>query len=134
MPLTTGIGVTGRVAPTTLLTASAERVHWSAANDGLTSAARDTWQVSGGMEWDAIQLAGRDIPLRVGARQRDLPFAWEGSGWAVERAVTAGLGVRLGAGLAALDLAGERGTRGGDGAGIDESFWRISFTATVLGR
>ena len=37
-------------------------------------------------------------------------------------------------GAARLDLSMERGTRGSDAAGLKESYWRLLFSATVLGR
>jgi hypothetical protein len=40
----------------------------------------------------------------------------------------------LGGGAASVDLSGERGWRGGDSAGIDESFWRVSLSLSLLGR
>jgi hypothetical protein len=134
MPITVSLGVTGRVGPGSLVTVSGERAGWSAANDGLTRPARDTWFVSAGLEWDALRIAGRDIPLRLGARHKELPFAFEGEDWAAERSLTAGLGIRMAGDFAQLDLSAERGSRGGEAIGIEESFWRLAFTATVLGR
>ena len=65
-----------------------------------------------------------------------LPFRWDGadSAFPDERALTAGIGARLGRGAAMLDAAVERGTRGGDAAGFEEPFWRGSVSVTLFAR
>ena len=45
-----------------------------------------------------------------------------------------GIGLVLGGGATLTDVALERGWRGGDGAGLEESFWRVILSVTVLGR
>src|SRR5690606_22267139 len=94
--------------------------------------ARDAWSVQGGLEWDAIQLRQRPLPVRLGFRQAALPFSWSqpsaSTDWASERAVTGGLGLVLAGGATLGDFAVERGWRGGDSAGLDESFWRMTFS------
>ncbi len=141
LPATVAVGASGRVTPTTLLAVSGRWSGWGAADDALTEVggARDTWSLGGGVEWDAITVGQQVFPVRVGGRFATLPFAWgvddqQGAAWVDERGLTAGAGVRLAGGAGQVDLALERGARGGEGAGLSESFWRIAVSLTVLGR
>ena len=83
-----------------------------------------------------IQFARKSLPLRLGGRYAELPFRWSGasSAFPTERAVSLGAGYSLGGRAALLDAAAERGWRGGSAAGIDESYWRFSFSVRVLAR
>jgi hypothetical protein len=75
------------------------------------------------------------VPLRLGARYATLPFRWDAqSDWGAERALTGGFGIYLAGGAARTDIGIERGTRGGSDFGVDESFWRLGVSLTVLGR
>ncbi|HYH82187.1 MAG TPA: hypothetical protein VEX86_20430, partial [Longimicrobium sp.] len=70
-----------------------------------------------------------------GARYGQLPFRWTGTAeFPNERAVTAGFGLGFGGGAALIDASAERGWRGGSAAGVDEPYWRFSFSLQVLGR
>jgi hypothetical protein len=140
LPLQLAVGASGRVTPNTQVALSGRWSGWSSVDDGFVTegGARDTWSVAGGVEWEAIRMGDRMIPLRLGARHALLPFRWNGDGpqsdWADERVLTLGTGLRLAGGAASLDAGLERGSRGGDQAGIDESFWRMAFSLTVFGR
>jgi hypothetical protein len=140
LPVSLDVGGSARIASNTLLALSAGWAGWSSADAALTGVggARDTWKVHGGVEWDAIVAGDRTFPLRLGARYAALPFRWGAPGsaddWAAERALTAGLGAVLAGGAARGDIAVERGERGGEEAGITESYWRTVFSITVLGR
>jgi hypothetical protein len=74
----------------------------------------------------------------VGARYATLPFRWgpesAGAAFPSEKALTAGLGARLAGGAAQVDLGGERGWRGGGDSVLDESYWRMTLSLTLLGR
>lgn len=73
--------------------------------------------------------------MRVGGRYAELPFRWSADvEFPDERAVTGGIGMLFSGGAAALELGGERGWRGGSAAGLDESFWRMSLSLSLLGR
>lgn len=142
-PLTVDAGASARVTQNTLLALSGRWAGWSAADGDLAASggARDAFSGAGGVEYEGLRFAGRVIPLRLGARYAQLPFRWEGAAggdndFPTERAVTAGLGTRFtsAGGIALVDVAGERGWRGGDAAGFDESFWRISLTLSLLAR
>lgn len=140
LPLTLDVGASGRLAPRALLVLNAQWAGWSAADDELatTGGARDSWTVAGGVEMGPATPAQRSFPVRVGARYGRLPFRWgstsEGNAFPDERALTAGLGARLAGGAAQVDLAGERGWRGGGDAVLDESYWRLGLSLTLLGR
>lgn len=140
LPATATLGATGRVSTGLLLAASAGWSRWSALNSALTSqgGARDTWAVRGGVEWDALEIAGRVVPLRLGARSQQLPFRWGTqaglSDFATERAISGGTGVVLAGGATRADLGVERGARGREGDGLSETFWRFTFSVSVLGQ
>jgi long-subunit fatty acid transport protein len=139
LPLSASFGASGRVLANTLVAVSGGWTGWSSADGELRSGrARDTWSLGGGIEWEALRLGDRVIPFRVGGRFAALPFSWPAQpgedNWVDERALTGGLGLRLAGGAALADLAVERGWRGGADVGLEESFWRLGVSLTVLGR
>lgn len=141
LPAAVHVGASGRVSAGTVLALAGEWTGWSAADDDLADVggARDAWSVSTGVEWDSPAREGRpSFPLRLGARWAELPFRWGseagGDGFPGERALTAGAGARLAGGAALADLAAERGWRGGGDASLDESYWRLTLSLTLLGR
>ena len=138
LPVTVDLGASARVTGNVLLAASGRWAGWGAAADDITNrgGARDALNLSGGVEYDGLTLLGQTLPLRLGARVARLPFRWAGTDTAFpdERALTAGIGARLGRGAAMLDAAVERGSRGGDAAGFEEPFWRGSLSVTLFAR
>lgn len=140
LPVTLQAGGSARVAESLLAAVSADWAGWSSLDAQLagTGGARDAWSVQGGLEWDGIRFRTRPVPVRLGARQAALPFSWSqpsaATDWTTERALTGGLGLVLAGGATVGDVAVERGWRGGDSAGLDESFWRVTLSVTVLGR
>ncbi|HET7234373.1 MAG TPA: hypothetical protein VFJ16_30445, partial [Longimicrobium sp.] len=137
-PLRADVGASARLNPSTMLAASASWTGWSSLNDELSASggSRDAASVTAGVEYTGVTFARKTIPLRLGARYGQLPFRWQGAGTAFpnEKAVSAGLGWSLGGRAALIDAAAERGWRGGGSAGIDEPYWRFSFSLQVLGR
>lgn len=146
LPVTLDVGASARITQRTQAAASVRFAQWSSMNDellddrgsggaGYGGGAQDALQVSGGLEYEGIRFLGRPVPVRVGGRYAKLPFRWSAeSEFPDERAITGGLGILFGGGAAALELGGERGIRGGDAAGLEESFWRVSFSLALLGR
>jgi len=136
MPLTVDAGAVGRLAENLELATSVRWAGWSANNEELASrgGARDALTVAGGVEYDGLSVLNTPIPLRVGARLNQLPFRWDDGEFADERALTGGIGFRLGRGTAQVDLSAERGWRGGDAAGFEEPYWRGAVTFSILGR
>jgi hypothetical protein len=145
LPLTFDAGASARITQRTLAAVSVRYAQWGSANDvlseggegpaGYGAGSQDALQVSGGLEYEGIRFLGRPIPLRVGGRFAQLPFRWNANAeFPEERAVTGGIGILFGGGAAAIELGGERGWRGGDTAGLEESFWRMSLSLQLLGR
>ncbi|HEX8395152.1 MAG TPA: hypothetical protein VF665_22585 [Longimicrobium sp.] len=136
LPLTVDGGASAQISQATRLAASVRWSGWSAAGENFVTAdqARDVMQAGGGIEYSGLRFLNRPLPVRLGARWAQLPFRYGTGEFADERALTAGLGVVIGGGQATLNLSGERGMRGGDAAGIDESFWRVAFSLSLLGR
>ena len=139
LPLVARVGATGRIAQNLLVAVGGSYDGWSALDEALASegGAQDSWSANAGIEWDALSLQARPLPIRLGARTGTLPFRWRpelASEFATESALTAGAGIVLAGGAVRPDFAFEFGNRGGDLAGIDESFWRFAFSVRVLGR
>ena len=136
-PLGVDAGASAQVGRNTIVAASASWAGWSTTNDELASVggARDAMAVSGGVEYLGVSFFRKPLPLRLGARYGQLPFRWSTtSEFPNERAVTGGLGLSFGGGAALFDASAERGWRGGAAAGVDEPYWRFSFSLRVLGR
>ena len=140
LPATVSVGASGRVAANALVAASAGWSGWSSLDPALATSggARDIWSAHGGIEWDALSLLGRPLPVRIGGRYQGLPFRMEGATtdtpFSSERAFSFGTGIILGGGATRTDLSVERGHRGELAQGLDESFWRINFSVSVLGQ
>jgi hypothetical protein len=136
LPAQVDVGASARIAQQALVAVSARWAGWGAMDEDLESGgARDATQLTGGLEFEGLRFLGRPVPLRAGGRLTQLPFRWaEDAEFADERAFTGGIGMIFGGGAALLDLSGERGWRGGDAAGIDESFWRVSLSLSLLSR
>jgi hypothetical protein len=146
LPLTLDAGASARVSQQLMAAASVRMARWSTLDDDLSGAtggtgagygagARDALQLSGGLEYEGLRLLGRPLPVRLGGRYAELPFRWSADAeFPDERAVTGGLGILFAGGAAALELGGERGWRGGDASVLDESFWRVSLSLSLLGR
>ena len=136
-PLGVDAGASAQVGNAAIVVASARWAGWSSANDELSASggARDAMAVSGGVEYLGVSFFRKPLPLRLGARYGQLPFRWSTtSEFPNERAVTGGLGLSFGGGAALFDASAERGWRGGAAAGVDEPYWRFSFSLRVLGR
>lgn len=136
LPLRVDGGATARIAQTALLSVSGRWMGWSAAEGDLapgSGAVRDVLQGTAGVELEGLRLLGRPLPVRLGGRLTQLPFAWDGSdAFSDERALTGGFGIRFAGGAAQLDVSGERGTRGP--ASLGESFWRGALSLSLVGR
>jgi len=137
-PLSVDAGASARIGAATTLVLSGRWAGWSTVNDELTATSggsRDATAIAGGVEYTGLSLMRKTMPLRLGARYGQLPFRWTGAAeFPNERAVSAGLGLGFGGGAALLDASAERGWRGGSAAGVDEPYWRFSFSLRVLGR
>jgi hypothetical protein len=135
LPLAVRAGASGRITQELAAVLSADWTGWSAADGDFAAGhgARDSWMVAGGLEWEPVS-EGFVLPLRLGGRMAALPFHAPGGDWLDERALSGGVGARLGDGAVRADAALERGWRTGDAAGASEDFWRASISLTVFGR
>lgn len=140
LPLTFDAAASGRVTRNTTVALAARWAGWSSADAQLgdRGGARDVRSGSVGLEYEGLTFGRKTLPLRLGARYTELPFRWtttgSGTAFPTERALSGGLGLRLAGGAAALDVGAERGMRGAEEAAIDERFWRLSLSLTLLGR
>lgn len=137
-PLTVDAGGSARLGANAMVAASGHWAGWSAVDDELAASsggARDATAVAAGVEYTGIGFFRKALPLRLGGRYAQLPFRWAGAAeFPNERAVTGGLGTSFAGGAALLDASAERGWRGGAAAGVDEPYWRFSFSLRILGR
>lgn len=136
LPVQYRVGASALLAPGLAVNAGFSNADWSVIDDDLLGESSvGTVQTYGfGVELTRATLFGRNAPLRIGYRHRDLPFKFQG-GSPTETAWAAGVGLALNEVgelvRAGLDLSLERGER--TGAVITESFWRASLTLRVAG-
>lgn len=136
IPLQIRLGASALLAPGLSLSAGYSSADWSGIDDDLAvgSSVGSVRSYGGGVELTRATLFGRNAPLRVGYRHRDLPFTFQG-GAPTETAWTGGVGLALNEVgelvRAGLDLAIERGER--TSTVINEKFWRASLTLRVAG-
>lgn len=87
---------------------------WARAADALVAAgqprSRNVWSAAIGGEFELLHVRGEAVPVRIGVRQRQLPFPVDGADLA-ERAVSGGLGYTVAAGRATVDVGFEVGSR-----------------------
>ena len=134
MPIEWAIGGSGQITSSLLATAAVGYTGWSVTNDDLNSAsAADVFWFGVGLEYVGFSLFGAGLPLRAGVRRTDLPFFLVGTEQLVETAATFGVGLEVGGGLAAFDLAVEVGTRGDLATSlVQESFRRLSISMSLF--
>ena len=144
LPMRLNAGVSGLLTPELALAVGAERA-WGADDEPIAGASvrADTWRLGGGLEYTGLRTSSHLFPIRLGYANEDLPYHLETETPATERAFTFGLGIRFG-GVdggtpnAVVDAALERGERTGlestrNPGGLTESFWRMTFSLTLLG-
>jgi hypothetical protein len=134
LPMELKAGATFALTPELALHLGTTYADWSDTGEDLASGSTvgGAWSYGGGLEWGGSTLLGRPFPIRVGARQLDLPFGVDGEG-ATERTFSVGAGVNLvdfeAQPLARMELGIDRGSR--EGASLSEDFWRVAFTVRV---
>lgn len=145
LPVQVASGASAYLSPDLLLAASARWSGWGKANAALSTgaepagvpAARDTWEIGGGLEYASTARQSRSVPLRVGFRYAQLPFSFDGQ-LPNEWAVGGGFGLRVGPQVdpqALIDLGVERGARGSTANGnLQEMFWQISLSVSLFSR
>jgi hypothetical protein len=134
LPIEMKAGATFALAPDLALHLGGTYADWTETGEDLESGSSvgGTWSYGGGLEWGGSTLLGRPVPIRVGARQLDLPFRVDGEA-ATERAFSIGAGVNLvdfeAQPLARMELGIDRGSR--EGGSLAEDFWRVALTVRV---
>lgn len=106
---------------------------WSSmAGDVREARVEDAGWAGAGVELSDLEIGPVTVPLRLGARLRELPFAREGMDQVTERALTAGFSALGSGGLASIGFGLEVGTRGDVArAGIAEDFRRFHLTLQI---
>ncbi len=136
MPLTVRAGGTVVLASDLRLSSGFSRADWSGVDEALGGdAARDVaWGYGAGVEWMGSTLLGRTAPIRLGYRQQDLPFHFQGEP-ATESAFSGGLSVNLAdtetMPVARIEYSLERGTR--DAGIFSEEYWRSTLSIRLAG-
>ncbi len=106
---------------------------WSSMDENLREArAEDARWAGAGLELSDVEIGPLRVPLRLGGRLRELPFAHQGMDQVTERALTGGFSVLGAGGMASVGVGVEVGTRGDvSDAGIAEDFRRFHFTLEI---
>ncbi len=110
--------------------------NWSVANDGITTfggiGARNTVDVSAGLEWIRNVRHPERLPLRVGIRRAELPFLITQGSQPRELGIAIGTAVRFAGDLGGLDLTLER-VRRTQGSDYTESGWQLAVGVSLRG-
>ncbi len=136
LPVELRLAASGRLTSQLAVSLGVGTADWTSTGEDLQEGGTvgRAWNYGGGLEWSAIQLLGRTLPLRFGYRAADLPFLFEGQA-ASERSTVGGIGIHLSDAeampLARIDVAVERGDR--DAGTFSEEFWRTTVTLRLAG-
>lgn len=130
LPKSVSAGASYRVGSSSFLVLGAGWEGWSETAATLPRAeADDARWVGGGVEIGGVEVGPVRVPLRLGARARELPFSPPGEGQATERALTVGMGAIGAGGRAVVDAGLEFGTRGDlQETGAAEEFTRFALS------
>lgn len=131
LPTTITGGVRLTPIPALRLTVTGQWRSWSDAAADVAAAgttAFDTWEIGTGLELGGAATGASRIPLRLGFRYAQLPFA-PSARQPRELDFSVGTGVAFARSRGLLDVAVERVLR--DGTGVRERVWQISVGMTV---
>ena len=130
------LGASGRLSPALSLVGGVSYADWEGTPSGLAAAVRTSAEIiyGLGLEFTGLGLLDREMPLRLGYRHTDYPYQFEQAD-AAESLLAFGLGYVFasldGYALASLDMAAETGKR--TAGGLEESFWRATFSLRLSG-
>jgi hypothetical protein len=136
LPIEYRVGGTFEMAPRLSLVLGTTYADWTGAGEDLGGGGTRgaVWSYGGGIEWTGAALLGRPLPLRLGYRQRDLPFLFQGEAGS-ERGFSGGFGINLAdteeMPIARLELGVQRGSR--DAGALSEDFWRATVSVRLAG-
>lgn len=136
LPTEYRVGGTLTLSPRLALALGVTWADWSEMNgeleEGGTRGETLTW--GGGVEWTGGSVLGRPFPLRLGYREQELPFLYDGEAGS-ESAWTGGFGVNLAdfedVPVARLEVGFQRGTR--NAGPLSEDFWRTTVSLRLAG-
>jgi len=122
-----GGGISLLAWPVIMIAARAEFVGWSSMNGLATSTVKavDSWEYDGGIELRGKSLIGVDMPIRLGYRQRTLPFQVVGE-TVTERSYSFGTALNLARGRSRIDFTVARADRSAD-VDVKEHGWIVAF-------
>jgi hypothetical protein len=127
-----GVGLRYDIVPGSGVVARVDRTLWSRMA-GLGSEAatpEDTWDYGLGLDAVGPRLIGNQVNLRLGARDRHLPFNADGKS-VRERAYSAGLGTPIASARGQIDLFVEHADRKADGLDAKERSWTFGLGLTL---
>lgn len=134
MPMQLAAGIRLQASRRLVLAGQVISRDWSKADSGLVAAgaigARDTREISGGVEIASNPRRPANKPLRLGVRYAELPFLLGTTGQPSEFAVSAGTGFRFARDLGGIDLSLER-VRRTQGSTYTETGWHITLGISV---
>jgi hypothetical protein len=124
VPSRYGVGVSWFGIPNTTLSARYERTLWSDMDELGTAQLTtfDATEVGLGLDVLGPRIGGAASTVRIGVRDRGLPFGWNGL-QVNERAYTGGVSIPVSRGRAALDLTLQRALR--TAGAVEERSWFI---------
>lgn len=132
VPVEYRVGASAALTPALSFTAGMQYADWAGTGaeelDG-----RAVLGLGGGIEMDELTLLGRPMPVRLGYRRTDLPFAFDGEK-PTESVWSAGFGLGLAQGEASragVDVSVEAGDR--SAGSLSESFWRATVSLRIAG-
>jgi hypothetical protein len=120
-----GIGASWIGIPNTTLSVRFDKTRWTrmAALGSSRMSTFDATDIGAGLEVVGPRIAGGATALRIGIRDRGLPFGVDGSSVG-ERSTTGGLSIPLGRSRGQIDLGVQRATRTSSTA--TEKAWLLS--------
>lgn len=136
MPLSLNAGLQFRPSSRWLIAGQIGTRTWSRANPGITAlggvSARNTVDVSAGVEYIRDRRSPDQLPFRAGFRRAELPFLLVQGSQPREMGVSVGTGVRFARGVGAIDVALER-VRRTQGPDFTENAWLLSVGVSLRG-
>lgn len=132
VPVEYRVGASAALTPALSFTAGMQYADWAGTGDADLGG-RAVLGLGGGIEIDGFTLLGRPMPVRLGYRSTELPFAFDGEE-PTESVWSAGFGLGLAQGevsRAGVDVSVETGDR--SAGSLSESFWRATVSVRVAG-
>ncbi len=136
IPLEYRAGGTFSLTPGVALALGASYADWSETGAAMTDTETraGTWTYGGGVELAGVSLRERRIPFRLGVREQQLPFHFQGAE-SSERSYSAGFGIHVADAedvpVARFELSLERGSR--SAGALSEEFWRTTLSIRLAG-